>query len=280
MILLDNSQIILANIFQSSKYNPNLDADFLRHLVLNTYRMYRTKFSDYGELVICNDAGHPWRRDIFPQYKLNRKKQQAESSVDWDSIYEALTEIRNEVRDRMPYKNLTIHQCEADDVIAVLARRFCQSEKVMIVSGDKDFQQLQKYPNIEQYSPIQKKFLRCENAEEFLMEHIMKGDSGDGVPNVLSDDDTFINEDKRQKPVTAKAKRRIVDILEGKEVDEIVSRNYDRNRKMIDLDCIPLAYVDKINDSFDTQEVPKRNGLLNYFIEKGLKNLMENIGEF
>lgn len=280
MILLDNSQIILANIFQSTKYNPNLDADFLRHLVLNTYRMYRTKFSNYGELVICNDAGHPWRRDIFPQYKLNRKKQQAESSVDWDSIYDALTEIRNEVRDRMPYKNITIHQCEADDVIAVLARRFCQSEKVMIVSGDKDFQQLQKYPNIEQYSPIQKKFLRCENAEEFLMEHIIKGDSGDGVPNVLSDDDTFINEEKRQKPVTSKAKTRIRQIIEGNEVDEIVSRNYDRNRKMIDLDCIPLAYVDKINDTFDAQQVPQRSGLLNYFIEKGLKNLMENIGEF
>lgn len=280
MILLDNSQIILANIFQSTKYNPNLDTDFLRHLVLNTYRMYRTKFSDYGELVICNDAGHPWRRDIFPQYKLNRKKQQAESSVDWDSIYDALTEIRNEVRDRMPYKNLTIHQCEADDVIAVLARRFCLSEKVMIVSGDKDFQQLQKYQNIEQYSPIQKKFLRCENPHEFLMEHIMKGDSGDGVPNVLSDDDTFVNEEKRQKPVTSKAKTRIRQIIEGNEVDEIVSRNYDRNRKMIDLDCIPFAYVDKINDMFDEQQVPQRSGLLNYFIEKGLKNLMENIGEF
>ena len=280
MILLDNSQIILSNIFQTIKFNPNIDQDFLRHMVLNTYRMYRTKFSDYGELVICNDAGHPWRREIFPPYKMNRKKQQQESSTDWDSIYDSLTQIRNEVRDNMPYKNLTLHTCEADDIIAVLATRFCHKEKVLIISGDKDFQQLQKFGNIEQYSPIQKKFLACENPHAFLEEHLMKGDTSDGIPNILSDDDVFIAEDKRQKPLTAKVKKRIREVISQNELDETISRNYDRNRKLIDFDFIPQYVVELVNDTYDSQTTPPRSGLLNYFIQKGLKNLMENIGDF
>ena len=280
MILLDNSQIILANIFQSIKYNPNMDDDFIRHLVLNTYRMYRTKFSEYGELVICNDAGGPWRRGVFEHYKAARKKQQKESSIDWSTIYDALTRIRNEVRDNLPYKNLTVDNCEADDIIAVLASRFHQEEKIMIISGDKDFQQLQSFSGVEQYSPIQKKMLVCERPDSFLFNHIMKGDVSDGVPNILSDDDTFVVEGKRQKPMNAKAKTRVREVINGNEVDETISRNYDRNRQLIDFNYIPTDVVERINDSYDTQEIAPRSGLLNYFIQKGLKNLMESIGDF
>ena len=280
MILIDNSQIVLANIFQTIKYNPDINEDFLRHLVLNTYRMYRTKFSDYGELVICNDAGNGWRRGVFPHYKMNRKRQQAASHVDWDSIFDALNSIRDEVRDHLPYRNITVDRCEADDIIGVLTRLLCQTESVMIVSGDKDFQQLQRYDNVRQYSPIQKKFLECERPESFLYNHIVKGDVSDGVPNVLSDDDTFVVEGKRQKPMNAKAKARVKEIVEGKEVDETVLRNYDRNKRMIDLDYTPIEYVEAIQNAYMNQTVPPRSGLLNYFIDKGLKNLMDNIEEF
>jgi hypothetical protein len=280
VILLDNSQIILANIFQSIKYNPNMDDDFIRHLVLNTYRMYRTKFQDYGDLVICNDAGHPWRRGIFEHYKAARKKQQRESNVDWGMIYDSVTSIRNEVRDNMPYMNLTVDNCEADDVIAVLTARFHQNEKIMIISGDKDFQQLQALSNVEQFSPIQKKMLVCERPDSFLFNHIMKGDVSDGVPNILSDDDTFVVDGKRQKPMNAKAKTRVREVINGNEVDETISRNYDRNRQLIDFNCIPRDIVERINESYDTQEIAPRSGLLNYFIQKGLKNLMESIGDF
>tara|TARA_R100000951_G_scaffold65819_1_gene55572 strand:- start:785 stop:1627 length:843 start_codon:yes stop_codon:yes gene_type:complete len=280
VILLDNSQIILASIFQSIKYNPNIDDDFIRHLVLNTYRMYRSKFPEYGELIICNDAGGPWRRGVFEHYKAARKKQQKDSSVDWSSIYDSLTSIRNEVRDNLPYKNLTVDACEADDIIAVLTARFHQQEKIMIISGDKDFQQLQVYPGVNQYSPIQKKMLVCDRPDSFLFNHIMKGDVSDGVPNILSDDDTFVVEGKRQKPMNAKAKTRVREVIDGFEVDETISRNYDRNRQLIDFNYIPSDVVERINENYDTQEIASRSGLLDYFIQKGLKNLMESIGDF
>jgi len=280
VILLDNSQIILASIFQSIKYNPNIDDDFIRHLVLNTYRMYRSKFSDHGELVICNDAGGPWRRGVFEHYKAARKKQQKDSSVDWSSIYDSLTSIRNEVRDNLPYKNLTVDACEADDIIAVLTARFYQQEKIMIISGDKDFQQLQAYPGVNQYSPIQKKMLVCDQPDAFLFNHVMKGDVSDGVPNILSDDDTFVIEGKRQKPMNAKAKTHVREVIAGFEVDETISRNYDRNRQLIDFNYIPSDVVERINENYDTQEIASRSGLLDYFIQKGLKNLMESIGDF
>lgn len=52
---------------------------------------------------------------------------------------------------------------EADDIINSLVeytQEFGNYEKVMIISGDKDFAQLQKYSNVDQYSPITKSLLK------------------------------------------------------------------------------------------------------------------------
>ena len=69
MILIDNNQVIIANLFSLLKHNNELDENLLRHMILNTYRMYRKKFHNkYGELVICNDS-RSWRKDIFENYK-------------------------------------------------------------------------------------------------------------------------------------------------------------------------------------------------------------------
>jgi len=279
MILLDNNQIIIASLFQSIKYTQNMDEDFIRHLVLNTYRMYRTKFSrQYGELVICHDSSRVWRKDFFPNYKKNRKKQQNKSQYDWNEIHNVMDLIREEIRTVFPYKNIGIDKTEADDVIAVICKHYHTTEKIVIVSSDKDFQQLQIYPNIKQYSPIKKKFLECENPKNFLLEHILRGDSSDGVPNILSDDDVHINEDKRQKRLT---KNKIESLYEEVKSGSISERpNWERNKTLIDLSCIPSEYEEKILEAYNTQETKGRENLLNYFIDKRLKNLMEHIGEF
>ena len=178
MILLDNNQLVIANLFQALKYDPNVNEDMVRHLILNTYRMYRSKFSDkYGELVICHDGGRYWRKDMFPQYKASRSKSQKNSDVDWDRVHEVMDIIYNEVLSNFPYKNIKIRTVEADDIIAVLCEKYHQQENIVIISNDKDFQQLQKYPNVKQFSPIKKTFLDCNDPEGFLTYHILKGDS-------------------------------------------------------------------------------------------------------
>jgi len=257
MILLDFSQIMISNIFVNIKSfhdkkveinlpdkgnstpglpgeKTEIEEDLLRHMVLNSLRYYHTKFKEkYGQMVICCDSGNYWRKDIFPYYKANRKKNRDSSGLDWHKIFDALNKIREEIKEYLPYRVLHVDGCEADDVIAVIAKKNHTAEKVLILSGDKDFQNLQQYSNIEQYAPVQKKFIKCNNPIEFLREHIMTGDSGDGVPNFLSPDDTFVSGKRQVSIKKDKLARWIKESKPENFCDIAMLRGYRRNEKLI-----------------------------------------------
>ena len=279
MILIDMNQISVASLMMHLHMNRGeLEEDMVRHMILNSVRMYRTMFNeDYGEMVLAYDSKSYWRREFFPQYKSNRRKNREEDNKDWNSIFEVLNQIKNEIKEFLPYKVLETYGAEADDVIATLCKHY-QSEKIMIVSGDKDFIQLQKYDNVSQYSPITKKLVNGVDPNVYIKEHVLKGDKSDGVPNVLSPDHTFTDE-LRQRPLTSK---KMHDIL-ATEIDDLndeLKRNYQRNFKLINLDNIPKKLELDILDDFKGASCGNRSKLLNYFIEKRLTSLTENIGEF
>jgi len=281
MILVDMNQISLASMMMHLHMNKSkeIDENMVRHMILNSLRMYRTKYSsEFGELVLCYDSKHYWRRDYFPEYKSGRRKSREKSDLDWNAIFLCLNKIKDELRDNMPYKFIEIYGAEADDIIGVLCSEY--SDEIMIISGDKDFIQLQKYPNVKQYSPITKKSVNGENPGAYLKEHIFKGDTSDGVPNVLSPDNTF-TDGLRQKPLT---KKKIASWLEHDFNDvapnDEVKRNYQRNRKLIDLTYTPEELSSEIIDTYKEAPYGDRSKLLNYFIQKRLRNLTESIGEF
>ena len=281
MILVDMNQISLASMMMHLHMSKSkeIDENMVRHMILNSLRMYRTKFSsEFGELVLCYDSKHYWRRDYFPQYKSGRRKSREKSDLDWEAIFLCLNKIRDEIKDNMPYKFVEIYGAEADDIIGVLCSEY--SDEIMIISGDKDFIQLQKYPNVKQYSPITKKSVNGENPGAYLKEHIFKGDTSDGVPNVLSPDNTF-TDGLRQKPL---GKKKIASWLEH-DFDDVapndeVKRNYQRNRKLIDLTYTPEELSSEIINTYKEAPYGDRSKLLNYFIQKRLRNLTESIGEF
>ena len=281
MILIDMNQISVASMMMHLHMSKSkeIDESMVRHMILNSLRMYRTRFSsEFGELVLCYDSKHYWRRDYFPQYKSGRRKSREKSDLDWNAIFLCLNKIRDELRDNMPYKFVEIYGAEADDIIGVLCSEY--SEEIMIISGDKDFIQLQKFPNVKQYSPITKKTVNGENPGAYLKEHIFKGDTSDGVPNVLSPDNTF-TDGLRQKPLT---KKKIASWMEHDFEDvapnDEVKRNYQRNRKLIDLTYTPEELSSEIIDTYKEASYGDRSKLLNYFIHKRLRNLTESIGEF
>ena len=281
MILVDMNQISLASMMMHLHMSKSIEIDenMVRHMILNSLRMYRTKYSsEFGELVLCYDSKHYWRRDYFPEYKSGRRKSREKSDLDWNAIFLCLNKIKDELRDNMPYKFIEIYGAEADDIIGVLCSEY--SDEIMIISGDKDFIQLQKYPNVKQYSPITKKSVNGENPGGYLKEHIFKGDTSDGVPNVLSPDNTF-TDGLRQKPLT---KKKITSWLEH-DFDDVapndeVKRNYQRNRKLIDLTYTPEELSSEIINTYKEAPYGDRSKLLNYFIQKRLRNLTESIGEF
>jgi len=279
MILVDMNQISLASLMMHLHINKGeLDDEMVRHMILNSVRMYRTMFNeDYGEIVLTYDSRAYWRKQIFPQYKANRKKNRESDGKDWNSIFEVLNQIKDEIREFLPYKVVETYGAEADDVIATLCKHY-KNEKIMIVSGDKDFIQLQKYNNVKQYSPITKKHINGVDAVVYIKEHILKGDKSDGVPNVLSPDHTF-TDDLRQRPLTSKKMQSIM-AQDIDDLDDEVKRNYQRNDILINLDNIPEKLEEEILDDFKSATCGDRSKLLKYFIDKRLKSLTEQIGEF
>jgi len=277
MILVDMNQISLASIMMHlhMQKEKNIDEKMVRHMILNSLRMYRSKFlSEFGELVLCYDSRHYWRRDYFPEYKHSRRKGREKDSKNWDEIFSCLNKIKEEIKNNMPYKFLEVYGAEADDIIATLCSE--SSDEVMILSGDKDFIQLQIYPNVKQYSPITKKMINGINPDDYLKEHVLKGDSSDGVPNVLSPDNSFVD-GIRQKPLS---KKKISAMISGRFPNDEIKRNYQRNKTLIDLGCIPSELRTEILDIYKEAPQNKRSKILSYFIKQRLKTLTESIGEF
>ena len=277
------NQIALASLMMNLNMNKSKTADeeMVRHMILNSVRLYRTAYyQEYGEVVLAWDSKHSWRRDYFPEYKASRRKGRQQSNLDWDNIFEVLNKIRDEIRENFPYKYLEIHGAEADDIIGLLCEEF-HYQKIMIISGDKDFIQLQKYSTIKQYSPITKKLVNGHNPKTYIKEHILKGDVSDGIPNVLSPDHTF-TDGLRQRPLSKKKIEswRDTDISSIPNWNDEIKRNYQRNDKLINLDKIPEDLEETILDNFNEAPYGDRSKLLNYFIKSRLKSLTENIGEF
>lgn len=286
MILLDLNQVMIANLMMQIRNSSEVEEDMLRHMILNSLRLYRTKFAkDYGDLVICCDDKNYWRKQIFPYYKAHRKADREKSPLDWNNIFTILNKVRDELKETFPWRVLQVETAEADDIIGTLCHRFGKIlkadgvENILILSGDKDFGQLQKYANVEQFSPVTKKWIRINNPEAFLREHIMKGDRGDGIPNFLSGDNCIVA-GQRQKPLMSKKLDTWISLDPLDFCNDMMLRNYKRNEALVNLDMIPREIQEQINNQYDNYQIPDRKGLLNYFIKNRLKHLMEHIGEF
>ena len=122
---------------------------------------------------------------------------------------------------------------------------------------------------MKQFSPIQKKTVSDPNPRKFLFEHICRGDKGDGIPNILSGDNTFVDE-IRQSPMTQKKMDYWAENID--KLSEVMSteeyRNYQRNKKLIDLHEIPEDRFQTVIDNYDSQKPAMRMKVLNYLIKK------------
>ena len=287
MIIVDLNQIMISNLMVqiNGRNAVELSESLVRHMVLNSLRGHNKRFRrEYGEMIIACDSGNVWRREVFPNYKAGRKTVREKSGHDWTHIYEILTKIKNEIKEHMPYKVIELDTAEADDIIAVLVKKYI-NQKILILSGDKDFIQLHRRQlapsnnHVKQYNPVLSKFVgQGETPSIYIKEHILKGDRSDGIPNVLSDDDVFV-EGRRQRPLTKKKIEAWVDEVFPTFTEE-EHKNYDRNRELIDLSLIPPELEAKIYNEFDEVKVAHRSKILNYFITRKLKTLIEVIDEF
>ena len=282
MIIVDYSGIAMGALFARG---GGEEEGLIRHFILNSLRMYNVKHrEEFGRMIVCCDGGS-WRKDYYPEYKASRKKSRDADSKDWDSIFNTFTKVREEIEEHLPFDTIHEYGVEADDIIATLVKEtqeFGKNEPVMIISADKDFIQLHRYSNVKQYSPITRKMVSHKDPVQYLREHIFRGDASDGVPNVLSDDDTFINEDKKQTPLSKKKVQSWLDNMSNLQnvMPTQAFRNYQRNNKVINLDNIPEEINKQILDNYNSIKQTPNMKTLNYLITNKLKNLIESVGDF
>jgi len=278
MILVDISQLFVASTFMSmKKEETEVDIKKLRYMILNSLRMYRKKYAnEFGELVICCDGSLSWRKEIFPNYKAGRKTGREGSPLDWTQIFGCFDQLKKELKENFPYRLIQVDSAEADDIIGTLViERRGSTSKVMIISSDKDFIQLQRYHDVFQFSPVKKKLLNGVDPEEYLREHILRGDKSDGIPNVLSDDDCIVS-GIRQVPLTQK----LLESWKHIPIPEEHKTRVERNTALVDLRYTPFHLQEKILDQYSKEPVGSRNILPAYLTEHNLETLIKNIGDF
>lgn len=294
MIIVDYSQVMISNLMAEigNRTDVDIDVNLLRHMVINTIRSYKFKFGkEYGEMVIACDSRKYWRKEYFPYYKSNRKKARQESGFDWPLIFDTINLIKQELIEYFPYRVIEVEGAEADDIIASLVFWSVENDikegtlvsephPLLILSGDHDFNQLQKFKHVKQFSPVQKKFVKADTTpEKYVLEHIIRGDSGDGVPNVLTADDAIFKGERQKKIMTTKLEGWIND-PESMPKDDNFVRNYQRNKALVDLSMIPKDIQDNIINTFTTYPTKDKGQLLNYFIKNKMKMMIEHVGEF
>jgi len=285
MIIADYSGIAIASIFSQDR-PEEIEEGLIRHMILNRLRMYNTKFRDqYGEMVIACDSTS-WRKEAFPQYKAKRKSSRDESPLDWGHFFSLINTVRDEIAEKMHYPVVHADRAEADDVIAALVestQEFGKNEPVMIVSSDKDFFQLHRYSNVKQFSPMKRDLVTVDDPVFYKFDHICRGDTSDGVPNIFSCDDTF-TEGIRQKPMRAKKIQEWYDTKDPSQLAEAMGhetyRNFCRNKKVIDLDCMPEDIKKDIGDKYQSQLNKSRANVLPYLIEKRCNMLISSVSDF
>lgn len=297
MIIMDYSQVAMAAIFQFSDdlKNPSEDVENLvRHVILSSIKALKRMHKKYAtEVVIACDGKNVWRKDKFPLYKANRKKNREESDLPWERIYRVMDELREDLDKYFPYKVIKHPRAEGDDVIAVIVEEIVSKRKiqegveeivepVLVISSDKDLMQLSKYDNYRQYSSIQEKFVTIDKSpKEFLREKIIRGDSGDGVCNVFSPSNSLAD-GIRQKPCKTTLVEEMIksDNFFESHPDPAVQIRMKENAELISFTAIPLNIRQEIVSMYEEAPVAPRIKIFEYLLSKNCKLLIDDIDQF
>lgn len=276
-ILVDANQIAISHLMIRNKIENGINIDTIRKSIVRVIARINKKYgTDYGKVVLCYDDKSYWRRDIFPFYKKNRKNERDASKYDWDEVFSVLNRIRDEIRLNLPYHVIQVQGAEADDIIASICihnSRKEEPEPMLILSADKDFIQLHKFPFVKQIDPIRNKWIENDNPVQYLQEHIIRGDRSDGIPNILTCDDAIVT-GKPQKKMSKEKITSLASMAPSEFTNYIRLRNWKRNAELIDFTRIPEAVVERILTTY-TRNKPQSSVKLDYFIQHNIQDLFE-----
>lgn len=294
--MIDLSNIFIASVtafnedFKKGESTTKM-GQIARHIFLNSILSYKKMWGGKcGNIIICCDGKHNWRKDVFPPYKGVRKANREASDTDWLSIFSILNEIKIELASIFPYKVIQADKAEGDDVIFTLSDYFAENEfvvygleespqHVMNISSDHDFLQQYKHKNYAQWSPRIKKVIP-RPPKTFLIEKIITGDEGDGIPSVLMTDDFCMDKSKygRALPITKKVIEKYSNLSN---LNEFELARYKRNEQLISSEYVPHDIRDRIIRLYKmAPDKADRQAIFEYCIKYNLRQHTPRVAEF
>jgi hypothetical protein len=281
---IDMSNLVFSGALDyHHKTKETIDLDLLRHIILNSLRSLKSKLNIYADEVnLLYDGRAYWRKEVFPYYKGKRKAGREASTFDWTSFFSNYDILKQEFRENLPFRSIEVAEAEADDLMAVICKLFGNQRQICNATSDNDMIQIQQFiaPSVKQWSMNQKKFLTPENAGYDLFEHIVCGDTGDGVPNILSPGDTLMagvrQKSMRKEHLAEMAKHGITQPEKFCTNADMLDR-FRMNKTLIDLRCIPEDIVAKIADAYRNTPVVKGK-TFSYLTSKKLMKIIRDGG--
>lgn len=276
MILTDFSQLCIAGYMMSIHGKAEGEIEVFRHAVLNSLRLINNKHRRvYGQLILAVDTPDSWRKKYFPYYKASRKDAQQKSAINWGEVKSWINTIQAEVDESMQWPVIKVDGAEADDIIGTLARS--AKSPTLITSADKDFIQLQiNNPHIKQWDSIHQRWVSHDQPARYLFEHVVRGDLGDGIPNIYSQDDHYITKPGKAKKIM----QTNLDRWWNEGIAEIKDLpGFKRNMTLIDLRKTPVNIQ---ADIAAKAALPAKNKskVIDYLITHRLRNLTPHLGDF
>ena len=271
VLFFDMHNLLFRSIFIGVAQDP-LDKNYTytKFLILNGLMRNIQKFKP-TKVIIASDARNYWRKNVYPEYKAQRKAAREKSKVNFDEFFQVYNKFMEDLQEAFQnFMFLKIDTCEADDIIAVLTKEKYKSSNVINISTDHDFYQLMKQKNYKQFDPIKKKIVEHINPERELVMKILIGDKSDNIPAV------------KPKCGPATAAKMIEEGLDVSIVNQSIQDNFDRNKALIDFDMIPEEIKTKIIREYESYIINTFNGskVFNFFIKHRISFFIENMTEF
>ena len=145
-----------------------------------------------GQIIVLADGGSSWRKEIFPEYKANRKEKYAEQTEqeakEFEMFMAEFTNTLTLIREKYPV--FQFRGVEADDIAAYIVKEF-DYEDCWLISSDKDWDLLIG-DKVSRFSTVTRKETTVHNWDEhydfeipdYITFKCLTGDKGDNVPGI------------------------------------------------------------------------------------------------
>jgi hypothetical protein len=294
-MVVDTANVLFRVASAHGKYNtggtPEEKAGLAMHMALQSLnKFYKEHRPD--EIAVTFEGGKNWRKTYTKSeqcisgmvYKANRVKDPS-----MEPFFELIKAFEDLARNHTSLVCLSNPLLEGDDLFSGYVQHFSGTgDRIIGVSGDRDFVQLLKHPDFTLIDPATGKKRTCDDPEFYMYEKCFRGDSGDNVISALP----RVRKTRLEKALTddyeftklMNENWTFTDVETGHEKVFRAGDLFEENRLLMDLEAQPENIRQVIKETLD-HELQHHGKFSHFHFTKfcgkyGLKQIAENSATF